>query len=168
MRKISEAEMGELCRKQKEEQIAQELAEMLCGGARRIPKEIMGSAPAGYDDAKEPGQIEPFEAEPARLIQVDMETGTMAPVEIEYGRMLMTDAPGGGIVNETNQQEENERKSLRLHNEAISALDALIQNGIDDDETAERAEELLDRLRDVRMNTFEYMVPWERLARGNK
>ena len=167
MRKISEADMDELRRKQKEERAKQELEEILCGGSeRRIPKEIVDSAPTGYD--AEPKAVELPAAEPARVIQVDTETGTMMPVEIEYGRPLLEGTTVGGIMIEKNRQREIERNSLRLHNEAISALDALIRDGIEDDAATEKAEELLDQLRNVRMNAFEHMVPWEKLAREGK
>ena len=190
MRKVTETEMDKFRRKQKEEQAVQELAEMLCGGndGRRIPKEAMNAAPAGYkaEDAgdlrEEPGP------EQVRVIKIDADSGTLQPLEQgkasdERTESEIADTPEyierdacedesrsaqiyfPGVMIEEDRQRKINCRSLAMHNNAIDALDALIEDGIDDDIAAEKAEDLLDRLRQVRMNTFEHMVPWAKIAR---
>lgn len=58
------------------------------------------------------------------------------------------------------------RKNLGLFNAAISALGTLI-DVIDDYQVETETNELLDKLRQVRINQFEHLVPWEALAKGD-
>jgi hypothetical protein len=185
--------MDKFRQKQKEEQAVQELAEFLCGkdDGRRIPKEAMSAAPAGYkaEDAgdlrEEPG------TEQVRVIKIDADSGTLQPLEQEKAsderteseivdrpeyieRDACEDESGPvriyfpGMMIEEDQQSKINCRSLAMHNNAIDALDALIEDGIDDDAAAEKAADLLDRLRQVRMSTFEHMVPWAKIAREYK
>lgn len=187
MKKLSIAEENAMMERAKQQRAVDELAAMLCGDADPAP-----------------------DTEPARVIKVDSETGTMQPLEAEttttdhltaegikvdmikaaaemcidedteaiqidvgpgflneceFGKYQMTRANDSGI-RIAPIQNDPECHSLRLYNEAISALDALINDGIDDETATEQAESLLDRLRQVRMNAFEHMVPWEQLAGG--
>lgn len=121
------------------------------------------------------------EDETARVMRVDGETGTIQPMDGEIpeadqiepkpARLIrnvpqeirpVMPAKGGVAVGSV--QSDPEKHSLKLYNGAIDALEALLQDGIDDNAATEKAEDLLNHLRQVRMNAFEHMVPWAKLA----
>ena len=121
------------------------------------------------------------EDETARVMRVDGETGTIQPMDGEspeadqiepkpaqsirnVPQEIRPVMPAKGGVAAGSVQSAPEKHSLKLYNGAIDALEALLQDGIDDDAASEKAEDLLDRLRQVRMNAFEHMVPWAKLA----
>lgn len=175
---ISDEEYNGAIEKQKQQRAVDEIAEILCGrdDGRRIPKETMNTAPAGYnaedpgDSGEEPAPEQMPELSPATIsagrIQADT-TDARAFAKGVISQEKMSDIPVYKEAMEIahDHQREIDCRSLAMHNNAIDALDALIADGIEDDIAAEKAEDLLDRLRQVRINTFEHMVPWAKIAR---
>ena len=146
-------EYEELLQKQREQKAVDDLAEMLCG-EHRIPKEIIAAAPQGYASVKE----------------IDTETGTARLLDEpkqEPEADCRSEAPLPAMELELIKptEKEDDRRQLGLYNAAIKALDALNEE-IEDFAVGQHTDELLDMLKQLRINTFEHLVPWDALAKG--
>ncbi len=145
MKKLGAEEYEDILQKQKEEKAVNDLAELLCG-ERRIPKETIAAAPQGYASVKE----------------IDVETGVARLLDDPTGK---PEPPAMELELIKPAEKEDERRLLGLYNAAISALTALNEE-IEDFTAGRNADELLDQLRQLRINTFEHLVPWDKLAEG--
>lgn len=174
MKKVSLAEENAAIEKAKRQRAVDELAEILCGGADQAPDE---SPTKVIKVDSETGTMQPVGDErpeadqnAAEADRITAELDQIEPIPIESIRNTPHEIrqimPSTSGVSVGSAQQDPEKRSLQLHNAAISALDALLKDDIEDDFITEQVEILLDRLRDLRMNTFEHLVPWDKLAEG--